>query len=1056
MINRKAPRPSRAVEHLQQFCLNNSAGIDCTAPHSNVKNVYDSTNLVSNPDGSLSLRKPLLIKRDWTKLVETNSNSEYTVVNVIPLYTEDAYLLLISGSYGDKYVAIWDSTIMPANKFASSCILVWTDKSGTQHDKEFFTIQHGTISVGQLSISSKDIRLANLDDVKVFHSASSTVLGNCTVKLNSTRFDGYFMTDPSLYDVDPIIKPRFIKVYRNYLHKWFFEIHNPEANVFEIDSNTETYEHPLNTTLDDMYNLQDTYDTSVPTVKQIVPYTFTERFGDTVNLATYPKDTTSILVPQVRTHTFSLYGDHLTMTNSQSYNGVLATSSDDAGYCTASMNCVCVSVVENSYRGYKRTLTFTITVSLTFYAERQQTLQIHIPAWHGYLYYPTAVGAALEEFSVSEKDETVYLNESEEHSITSDYTFEFMQYFQSEDSIYSYSANLEAYCTPSIRSDWENTVEVTLAPSPDQVTNVVGDTKFRGANLFPNNISSTNASIYLKAFCNFPKPTSIVNYYATWLYTLDGIVWQNALHPMPESGDAPAASYKDTVTIVTDELPIGNVDTGTDENKAPNTTSIGTVYAPLFTSDDGVFTLNRIDLLEISESFLKEKFANASFRFKIVSVQGAGTEQSPYKIVGTYGQADYVPAYSQKGEYWYSDLGNSVLGEKLYHKSRIFSFGDSSFKNNIFVSEPGEFVIPFKNTIDINASEDSTVTSVIPWKDYLFVSTPQALYLVSQVESGWITKTANAALGISQADAKCVVAALNSVIFKSGAKVYMFYPNIYAGDDSVINVTDISSPIEHLLEGFDNASGAFAFGTNSEYVLMLPKPQRTLCLSYDYTTRVWTKTEYPVRFTNHTVYSLTDIVLFGQNSEGDFCEYHFNKTFAEAYGNDVGAPYGDILVESENGITQDIMSYDTTNSTLKISPITFGLDTGQKAEAIVTTKQFVETKFVLATLDKADAFPMQLTVHIDGDPHIITRDISTDAAFWKDSSAKGILNTTFSGVSDKSDKSDKSDIFNVLRQLVVRYSGKGKSIRHILEGQSLSNFKLYETYIRYKLLNVKQ
>jgi hypothetical protein len=231
---------------------------------------------------------------------------------------------------------------------------------------------------------------------------------------------------------------------------------------------------------------------------------------------------------------------------------------------------------------------------------------------------------------------------------------------------------------------------------------------------------------------------------------------------------------------------------------------------------------------------------------------------------------------------------------------------------------------------------------------------------------------------------------------------------------------------------------------------MLPKTQGTLCLSYDYNTRVWTKTEYPVQFTKHIVNNLTDIVLFGQNSEGAFCEYYYNKTFAEAYGKDVGAPYGDVLVESENGILNDIETYGSDNSTLVVTPISFGLDTGQKAEAIVTTKQFVETKFVLATLDKADAFPMQLTVHIDGDPHIITRDISTDAAFWKDSSAKGVLNTTFSGLSDK------SDTFNVLRQLVVRYSGKGKSIRHILEGQSLSNFKLYETYIRYKLLNVKQ
>lgn len=1046
MINRKTPRPSRAVENLQQFCLNNSAGIDCTAPHSNVKNIYDSTNLVPNPDGSLSLRKPLLIKHDWTRLVKTKIGADYTVLNVIPLYTEDAYLLLVSDTLGNKYIAIWDVGTVSDNKFASSCTLMWTDKDDIRHTKEFFDGSLGkTYSTEELS------SLVNLDNVKTFHSATSTVLCNCRVGLNSTMFDNDPMSDISLYPSHSgntlLLMPRFIKVYRNYLHKWFFEIHNPEVNTFEINSNTGTYEHPINTALDDMYVLRDAYGAGVPVVKQIVPYVFTERFGDNIALKEYPKTIETVVVPHFIKETLSSFVNVNGLSWEQHRDFTF-----DCGRVALNFkfNVSCeigASDVPTAGNKWYRKNIYTVETQLEYCANTPQEISLEIPYQTFRIGRTIADGTILSQIiSLDKKETTKSCDAGDSIVLHSDNTYSETQYFSSEPSHIS-TSSVYGNILGSMSAAWNTILSIENAPDVT-FTETVSDIKFRGVTMFPKDIPNA-ASVYLKAFCSFPKPNSNLKYYATWLYTLDGISWLNAIQPMPDTGEAVNA-YRNTVSITVDELPIENVDTGIDSNKVPNKSSTATVYAPLYDLDnDDTLIHNRVDLLKISET-LFNNLINTSFRFKIVAVQGDGTEKNPYKIVGTYGQADYVPMASQKGEYWYSNFGNSVLGEKLYYKSRIFSFGDPSFKNNIFVSEPGEFILPFKNTIDISASEDSVVTSITPWKNYLFVSTPQALYLISQVDSGWLTKTANAALGISQTDAMCVVATLNSIIFKSGSKIYMFYPNIYAGDDSVINVTDMSSPIEHLLEGFDSVSGAFAFGTNSEYVLILPKPQGTLCLSYDYTTRVWTKTEYPVRFTKHIVNSLTDIVLFGQNSEGDFCEYHYNKTFAEAYGKDVGAPYGDVLVESENGILNDIETYGSDNSTLVVTPIHFGLDTGQKAEAIVTTKQFVETKFVLATLDKADAFPMQLTVHIDGDPHIVTRDISTDAAFWKDSSAKGILNTTFSGLSDN------SDTFNVLRQLVVRYSGKGKSIRHILEGQSLSNFKLYETYIRYKLLNVKQ
>jgi hypothetical protein len=109
---------------------------------------------------------------------------------------------------------------------------------------------------------------------------------------------------------------------------------------------------------------------------------------------------------------------------------------------------------------------------------------------------------------------------------------------------------------------------------------------------------------------------------------------------------------------------------------------------------------------------------------------------------------------------------------------------------------------------------------------------------------------------------------------------------------------------------------------------------------------------------------------------------------------------------------------------------------------------------MFATEDDAEAFPMQLVVAVDGDPHITTVDVNTDAPFWKSgTSSVGVLGTSFRLSNEESLGRASSGI---LRQLIVRYSGKGRSVRHILTGSPTSNFKLYETYVRYKTLNVKK
>jgi hypothetical protein len=1059
MISQRAARPSGSVERLQQLSLSNLRGVDETRAPTDRFSVFSATNFVNNLDGSFSLRKPLLIKRDWTRIVKSLSGlsdvDSIVVTRIIPLYTESDFLILFKVEDVNCFTIYNSKT----KSFAEKCMLKWHDVSDVEHVKTMFDSRAG-VAASQLAVLEG---LTDLTAGSVFHANTVTTIGNCNVKLNSDWFeetvDGtsikYPMCDVSLYDkttvngVRTISKPRYIQIYFD-LGTWYFSVHNPAVNTFEANPDTGTYEHPLDATLDDMYALRDTYNASVPTVKNIVPYVYTKYERNQIVPTEPLAGTVDVLTPISFSGQISRINGWWRRPYSGGrpiQSGTTQVISTEYYTVTIDLDCDMSLPPFDGVSWYDFHTTFKVQISFKKNIKKF-TLQFKAPHIYGY----EVSGANFKDgFPVDgEYRHLQFDGQQMLGSISNNVTlYDCIAGTSSEEYVWSTfnqidkSHSLSYYWTTANLVDVSTSIEVYIpheAPADvpvKKLTESYSNVRYRGTSLFPQTLPY---SFFLKAFCNFPKPREDAKYFATWLYTLDGFSWTDMLHSDSE-GDV-ATYWEGGISLTSaSEKPIKDVSKSDADNV--NTTHY---YVP-FSAEEGLSATKRVDMLKISEEFLENYFANASFRFKIVLVKDG-------KIVATYGQADYVPIRAAEGQYWHSDLGNSVLGEKVYHKGRIFSFGDPSLKNNVFVSYPGEFVTPFKNIIDVNASEDVFVTAVVPWKDYLILTTPQAIYLASQVDTGYLTKTVNTALGISQYDARCITPTLNGLIFKSENKIYMLYPNVYAGDDSVINVTEISKPVENFLFEHEPNPNVkpFAFGTESEYVLVLPEENCSKCLVYNYTTKLWNCLQFPVVFQYHVMYSLTDIVLFGNNSGGGFCEYNFNKSFAEAYGlTDNQIDYGDVLVEPEDGIEEGVADVIAGYaSPITVSPIEFELDTGQKTDAILTTKQFVESKMVFATLSPNDSFPMQILIHIDGDPHLVTQDISTDAPFWENSSSGGALNTTFGGVSNESDN------FNILRQLVVRYSGKGKSIRHILTGESLYNFKLYETYIRYKLLNVKQ
>ena len=61
---------------------------------------------------------------------------------------------------------------------------------------------------------------------------------------------------------------------------------------------------------------------------------------------------------------------------------------------------------------------------------------------------------------------------------------------------------------------------------------------------------------------------------------------------------------------------------------------------------------------------------------------------------------------------------------------------------------------------------------------------------------------------------------LNSIIFKSGNKVYKLTPNLYSTSDSILNLHCISDTVKEYVPTSPAFNRCFAFSTNDEYFLL--------------------------------------------------------------------------------------------------------------------------------------------------------------------------------------------------------------------------------------------
>lgn len=1094
MINRRVKRPSRSVENLQQFCLNNSAGVDCTTPHNDVKSVYAAKNLVNNPDGSLSLRKPIVLRRQYPK--------EFVKVFQTGVGNTVAYVY-DSGDGTQTFHLSSDVTAYPGIPYD----IVWIDNTGVER-----TVRCGKSGETVTYLKKSVIDFTNA--ICVHLDSTSIVLGNCMVNLFTdymTAPDAVVeanLCDKSLYpDLNgaECWRPRYVQIIYNASavtptdSGWTLRIVHPEPNEYKV-TDTRVF-HDTNTLLDNPFMVRDTYNAAVPAVKTIRPYVYSTKTGDRItpasgdeksyNIHSYALARPSMAysasysIPSDGQEFITEFSSYVAYDKTKTYERKLSS----LGWWSATMSTdigVCI-YYPLTYTNGKYVLNTNADISVIL------TVDMHVISsriddakedgrefWLGDKTGPSKIclkdpyvqiagyganSVVLSDYVTLEMDNgNLCVKDESDVEGCARFKFTVSKNTTSHASLVKFYDNGSLSVATTVYVSEPHAIQhkspITHTPYSDlkvcDLTESTLQTRYRAASAVVPNLQS----IVLKAFMAIPKkPTNV---YCSWRYSIDGVTWE------PVGSDA--SGY-----IAVEEpstAPLSNVD-------VPKDSETGTKeyrFVPLASTSpigrDNLCT-SRGDCLLLTHSDVAEpKFWNgALFKLKVCALKNIDASSHTAKIAATYSEYTYTLTMSSEFAFEDVDTGNTALGNKRYLNKRMFSFGDPSFKNNIFYTYPGEFITPLTNVISLSSSADDTVTSVSAWRNYIISTTPQAVYLSSPVEDGYFTKTINTAIGVSALDRRCVSAVPAGIVFKSDSKVYILYPNAYASDDTFMNVVDISKQVSHILEEYvcDGDRLPFSFTTSSEYVLMLPTAFKTLTLRYDLEAHRWNVCEYPVVFTDVHINSLNDIRLYGftRIPSGSFdgiynthiCEYAYDvdfrthPDFAKVYSEVI--PYCDIVYYAEgdepSASFADIVAVlqqdpALTTGTLVCSPIEFELDTGQKTDAILTTKQFVETKLVVATLHKFDAFPMQVLIHVDGNPNVITKDISTDAPFWKNDTDVGVLNTNIYG----------NETFNTLRQLILRYSGKGKSIRHIITGSGLCNFKIYETYVRYKLLNTKQ
>ena len=990
MITKRSRMPIRQ-ENPKTFAINNSKGMDESKSPIDASTVHRLTNLTVNADGSVSPREPI---------VSVNLATDPCLSDTARIeYLHDRKYRLYITKKGSAFIVDDSGKVCAGRVYVTDSQYVFNGSDGYAFLNDI-----------------------NFADAEVTPLGTTTVISNVKVSYYSLlagdsnwgNYDAILREE--LYDDNKAAVPRYLQLYYSEdIGAWRLDVQTPEVNHLNI-ADGEIMLNP-NMTLDNPYAIRDGYGSAIPVVRGILAYA-PSKLENGVPVYSQ-EDATGV---RKAATAYELYGKTSTV--------LTVNAGPDSKDVALSMALEILSVTPDTgakHYAVKWKAEFTVTNPAV---DTSYPVQIEFN-----------IRASNPTLAVTSEYEKLEFSESMGSGSTKVLTG--TCYIPSDNPATHPSTDFKM--SGAVVSTIEGAKTRLLARTVAELTESAKSSRYRILSTVKRNHIS---DVVLKAFCDMPREFN-GTVYATWLRSRDGVDWE-------------VCGNVDSFGSIAVREPAYLYNTVQPLDKAPDvvTDYVTHTYVPF----SGVYQLDKI----LPDTFGESKYYGRSdvlildgkayddtvqYMFKVVAVEpisesdpeyGEGVSDKQYRTVAEYGRAIHIPTFGERTEFLYSDLDNASFGKKLYHKRSLYSYGHEKFKNNIFVSAIDSFETPLYNIIDLDAVMASKVTCLLPWRDYLISATENAIYLHSKQSEGYLTKTLTTSVGVSEEDARCCKAILNGIILKAGSKMYFMYPNLYSGEDTSLSLTDISQPVEEFL--LEHAKDeCFAFATNSEYILVFKGSDNTSeVLRYDLTYRTWLTGHYNVKFDDAITLSVDDIRIFGTckvNSAEMYGEYRFDAPYSEGMSADGTRydTYGDILVGDMYGRPVPTQV-----------PIEFSLDSGQKTDNIAYQHQFVESRMVFATGDEFEYFPLEAIVSVDGDPRETRIDVNSDAAFWKDDfNTKGVASTSIRMTSTDPDRSVKG----ILRQLILRYNVKGRSIRHVIRGKATRPFKLYETYVKYKPTN---
>lgn len=1080
------------VNDAQNEHFNIAEGIRTDVPVTHNKSVIKSVNFINEPDGSYTLRPPLILKEE----ISPRTWYLYDKIHTLAISNTGGFITITNPNDGEDVAHI---------------ILKYFDKTIKPNEAEFTMVEDYSLSFISEVISVNNFKDYTLIGAKINLSRFSTYMEEFNTNHTTNHATDLVYLDTNYQTLDNGDVYRLIKIRQDTNSpelSWIIEIIYPELNTITSSTSTEAVLE-VNLLADNPYAVRDLYGygyVSTTKVLPYIPFNFTE---NQIKEHTVCRLTESVPVsigggiqgykllvsasPKSLGNSPMILKAFLTTAKTDSvYYGVWEESSNEGAdwkVCPEFLS----KFEDKLIKKYVSDLTSEDFENIAYQESLDQAATYLVEKQLVRLNYKFDgnVPADLAETDLIKNRPDVLFIQSP--NLSKRYRFQVYIDTLKEtptpsniDKTYA----IYGFTTTNGDIDPEYATYTTLANAGQKDASSDSSGTFEGS----------SAEIINNCLCLYPAQTGLPG--TTSSPATDLTRFGNAIAIQCTKRSANSYIKRVVITVGSNDCSLNCV---TSANSFTNTTFPAATLVTKNSSISFDFSAspsnNNIYIVNRAEKANGNTAVAQILSIKIVySLEGKVQTTSVY-LASTTGMVQ-IP-YSE----------STVLADNLQQERKQLFYGKTFDYNeqiilfnkyNLFSSRVDSTIFSALKTIQFSTE----IVNVINWRNYLLVFTEKDISLLryDTLTDSYLIKVLSTSIGVPKKDAKTIVCILNSVYFKSGYKIYKLVPNLYASADDILNLHTVSDQVDNLIEETlspESETQNFVYANAYSYYLFTPIVNKgiTYCFVYDYNKKIWNFYEYPVVILSVENLGLSEEYLKTENGIYYFKDklntllnkellyhpldigYEDDEEMYSVCANIDGVnlevsttsdqytrmlslipriPYADFLdttlvdiylfLES-NAITisdtTDKIEDPYSDSYIQMYPIKYLIDFGQKSSNYTVFKTFLETKMTLATLSEKDAFPFEVYITADGIESPLHWDITTDSALWKDSFLqKGTLSTLF--------QSNNSEYDGIMRQLIIKYSGKGKTIHHVITGKSKYNFKFYSMDVRSRILPKKQ